>query len=261
MPLPNRIAAPEAPNGNEPRVPTRRDVTRVVAHAIDSQLGRELPAMMERLIAPALAKLSQDDQDEESARGAGGRFVSREVRELEKSLAKLTAKQANREKQIEAERAQTNALKIDGALRRHLAELGVDQHRMRGVVAIHKADAFVDDDGEVKLRTQRHGYEEDVDVASELKAWARTPEGRSFTSPPATKPGHPLGNRSKDPHRDLLAGVRELVGGGQIAIESGAFVDGAGNRGPSQTPEAIAEAKQQLMAGVRDLLAGGTLEL
>jgi len=46
---------------------------------------------------------------------------------------------------------------------------GSNKHRMRGALAVHRASAFVGDDGAVKYKVKRDGYEEDVDPAEALK--------------------------------------------------------------------------------------------
>lgn len=251
--MPNHIVPP-APRTTPA---SRRDVAGIVGRAIDQQIERALGPIIEQITSKARTLV--DDEDSGAARGAGGRFVGRDARELGTQLIELKKKVAAADAKLAAETKRSHSAKIEAELAGKLAKLGVGATLVRGVTAIHRDAMFVDEDGEVRYKSRRNGYEEDLTPAEALRDWAKTDEGQAFVAAGRGKPAsRPMGNRSKDPGRDLSDGVAQLLNSGSsITIDSGFPVDGASAGGSQKTPEAIAEAKRSLMVAVGELLGGG----
>jgi hypothetical protein len=222
---------------------TRGEIMKLVNSAVSGQLARKLPAAIEAGVAPVLAKLDEfkapkpeegkGGEDDKGKPDPATAALTKKLGDLERQLKERDDKLA---KEADARRAS----KIEGELTRVLTELGVDKHRLRGALAVHKAAALVDDaSGNVLYKVKRDGYDEDLDPAAALKEWADTDEGKSYLAPVGSlggagaRPPRPVGpGRKPAPNtaeakaekvaaakNDLLGAVGQLVAGGTIAIE------------------------------------------
>ena len=237
---------------------TRTEVMKLINGAVSGQLSRKLGPAIEAGMAPVLAKLDElkvkpaDDDDDEEAdpdgdEGAGNPpvgkknkngkpdpLVAKLQRELERQRRQLDEAQQKSAKEAEARK---NAA-IESALTSALTELGVDKHRMRGALAVHKPSAFVDDAGTVLFKVKRDGYDEDLEPGAFLKEWGSTDEGKSYLAPTGSTGG---------------AGARAPK------------TPGASRKPAANSPEAkaqkIQDAKTSLLTAVAGELAGGVVSV
>jgi hypothetical protein len=252
----NEDPGDDDPGDDDEQPLTRTEVLKLVNGAVSGQLARKLGPAIEAGMAPVLAKLDAlkkpaDDEDDEDPnagddpgddppapkKGKGGKpdpVVAKLQREQAALKRQLDEANAQRTKEAEARK---NAA-IDSTLTSALTEIGVDKHRMRGALAVHKGSAYVDDAGNVLFKIKRDGYEEDLEPGAFLKEWSGTDEGKSYIAPTGASGG--AGARAPKPA-------------------------GATRKPAPTSPEAkaqkIADAKTSLLSAVAGELAGGTVAI
>lgn len=190
---------------------------------------------------PARRRAADDDQDRDRDRQdrpdrrAQG---SSETRALQARLNNLEAERAR-------ERQEARSRQRDDQLRDLLTEAGVDKLRLRGAVAVlRESTKFDEKAGEWLYTAKRDGVDEDGDLASGVREWSATDEGKSYLAPPASA-GRVQPIRSGSGTRPAAAGAARV---------------GAGTQPAAGAREAKAAAKAEAVAnltGAFDALAGG----
>lgn len=233
---------------------TRGDLQKMVASTVTGMLGRKLGPAIESAMKPILERLpapaakdddegdddeGDDDVDDPPARGAKGKGKPDPAyAQLLKSNEKIKKQLAEAKEEREKEKRARESATIDTTLTEHLTKLGVDPHRMRGALAVHRGFASLGEDGRVKYKVQRDGYDEDVAPELGLKEWGDTDEGKSYlaatgatggsgsraptvgvTRKPAPNTPEAKAQRHQEARQQLATGVAELLGGGVVAIE------------------------------------------
>lgn len=236
-----------------------KQVLKLLNGALSGQLARKLGPAVKAELAPVLEQLQKltpaggrnnddqdDDDDDDDAdpvppknKGKGAK-PDPVVTKMSKQLTALQQQVKERDDKLAKEAESRKAQKVESTLTKLLTDLGVDKNRVRGALAIHKGGAVYDEDGDkVTFKVKRDGYEEDVDAADHLKAWAGEDEGKSYLAPTGSTGG---------------AGARPPRGNG-----------GPQRRPAANTPEAKAEklasAKNDLLQAVGQLTAGGSISI
>lgn len=175
---------------------TRADVAKMINGAVRAQLSRSLAPAIAEGLAPVLQQIASlkpatgDDEDDDVEQPTGGkRKPDVAVTKLTKQVENLTKQVKERDDRLAAETTARKAALLDNELGRELAAVGVDKLRLRGALAVHRAQAFVDDSGAVKYKIKRDGYDEDLDPSEALKEWAATDEGKSYLAPTGSTGG------------------------------------------------------------------------
>jgi hypothetical protein len=265
---------------------TREEIGRMISAGFSSMFARKLPAAIEGVVGKRFKslesllkkRLGDDEGDDEEDEGeeedveeeepaprrgqakrpslGGGKGAGKagakdpEVRKLRKMVDELTNSIKQRDSAAQAQ-------ELVGTVREALTSVGVEPNRLRGAIAVVKDSIKWTDDGELVFVAKRDGYEEDIDVATGIKEWAGTDEGKSYLAAPTVRGG--AGTRT-----GTAPAARSAAAAGRGA--SAVVGRGAGVNRPQGDPKAakaarVAELQAKLSDQVGSLLGSGNVDL
>jgi hypothetical protein len=174
---------------------------------------------------------------DKGGKGKGDGTPDPQVAKLQEQLEKLEAQNREAQKAREAAEATNRSQKLQGELRAALQAGGASPGLIDAAMALLPSRQLSDGkpilvheaDGSVKMRLQRKGYVDSVDVAAGVKDWLATDEGKNYL-PASGKQGtgdgaggSPRQNSSTVPLKDGKIDFGALAGNLSIsnAISSG----------------------------------------
>ena len=233
-------------------------ILRTVNAAVTSQLGRKLPEKISDAVSAAMAPIQESITKLVAPGGPGAGAGTGEGDKGPKGgqnadnpqIANLIKQQEAMARDLKAEREgrADDARKLQDQRRNQLLQnglttAGVEPLRMRGALAEVLPMVHTGEDGQVFLRSNAKGYDEDLALEDGLKVWAGTDVGKSYLAPkpgggsgsttPGARGGPRPGNAPLDPktakaqrvqaaREDFRKGVASLVSqGATIQISGG----------------------------------------
>lgn len=180
----------------------------------------------------ALAPKPKDDDDDEPAeqqgtttqtpagQTAGGQAAApsndKEIRKLQKQLARMNAERDTEKKANEEAAAKNRRDTERSKLGEALASAGIAGAKLKAAIALLHTE-------EARIRTNDEGKivfvdgDDETDLAAGIKAWLQTEDGKSFAPPrgaagAGTKPGKPpAGKQGEDKSSEKVRVGREML--------------------------------------------------